>query len=57
LNPSQIMFFWLLNPEAIDVFFIFNLATYTHTHTHTNYFFSYDPPYSRGNIWLNVENM
>ena len=22
----------------------------TQTHTHTNYFFSYDPPYSRGNM-------
>ena len=24
----------------------------TDTHTHTNYFFSYDPPYSRGNIYM-----
>ena len=27
-----------------------NGHTHTHTHIHTNYFFSYDPPYSRGNI-------
>jgi hypothetical protein len=33
LNPSQVMFFWLLNPEDIDVFLTFNLAIYTPTHT------------------------
>ena len=67
--PSQTMFYEVLNIFKKNVLLTLT-QTYIHTHTHTHklfffiwpsfqsreLFFSYDPPYSRGNNWAPEKN-